>query len=229
MVMKLDKVVPFGRSLDEYIKMFNLSSEDLQQRILGVGDGPASFNAEGTAKGYNLTSIDPIYQFDGAEIKHRFDAVVDNIIDQIIATPNNWVWSYHQNPQELKASRIKTLEVFLQDYQLGKQENRYLAQELPNLDFADQTYDLALCSHFLFLYSAQCDRDFHVAAIQEMLRVSQEVRIFPLLTLMQETSPYLDFVVNKFSNLGYLPKIVQVPYELQPGANQMLVIKAQEK
>ena len=229
MVMKLDKVVTFGRSLDEYIKMFNLYSEDLQQRILGVGDGPASFNAEGTAKGYNITSIDPIYQFDGAEIKHRFDAVVDNIIDQIIATPNNWVWSYHQNPQELKASRIKTLEVFLQDYQLGKQENRYLAQELPNLDFADQTYDLALCSHFLFLYSAQCDRDFHVAAIQEMLRVSQEVRIFPLLTLMQETSPYLDFVVNKFSNLGYLPKIVQVPYELQPGANQMLVIKAQEK
>ena len=120
MVMKLDKVVPCGRSLDEYIKMFHLSSEDLQQRILGVGDGPASFNAEGTAKGYNLTSIDPIYQFDGAEIKHRFDAVVDNIIDQIIATPNNWVWSYHQNPQELKASRIKTLEVFLQDYQLGK-------------------------------------------------------------------------------------------------------------
>lgn len=42
--MKLDKVVPFGRSLDEYIKMFHLSSEDLPQRILGVGDGPASFN-----------------------------------------------------------------------------------------------------------------------------------------------------------------------------------------
>lgn len=229
MVMKLDKVVPFGRSLDEYIKMFNLSSEDLQQRILGVGDGPASFNAEGTAKGYNLTSIDPIYQFDGTEIKQRFDAVVDNIIEQIIATPNNWVWSYHQNPQELKASRIKALEIFLQDYQSGKQAGRYIAQELPHLDFADQSYELALCSHFLFLYSAQCDCDFHVAAIQEMLRVSPEVRIFPLLTLMQETSPYLDFVIDKFSNLGYSPTIVQVPYELQPGANQMLVIKAQEK
>lgn len=226
MVMKLDKVVPFGRSLDEYIKMFNLSSEDLQQRILGVGDGPASFNAEGTAKGYNLTSIDPIYQFDGVEIKQRFDAVVDNIIEQIIATPNNWVWSYHQNPQELKASRIKALEIFLQDYQSGKQAGRYIAQELPHLDFADQSYELALCSHFLFLYSAQCDRDFHVAAIQEMLRVSPEVRIFPLLTLMQETSPYLDFVVDKFSNLGYSPTIVKVPYELQPGGNQMLVIKA---
>jgi hypothetical protein len=52
MVMKLDKVVPFGRSLDEYIKMFNLSAEDLQKDILGVGDSPASFNAEGTTKGF---------------------------------------------------------------------------------------------------------------------------------------------------------------------------------
>lgn len=228
MVMKLDKVVPFGRSLDEYIKMFDLSPEDLQKRILGVGDGPASFNAEGTIKGFKITSIDPIYQFDGAEIKQRFDAVVDNIINQIIATPNNWVWSYHKNPQQLKASRIKTTETFLADYQKSKQNGRYLAQELPNLDFADQTYDLALCSHFLFLYSEQCDRNFHVAAIEEMLRVSKEVRIFPLLTLMQETSPYLDFVIDKFNNLGYSASTVRVPYELQPGANEMLVIKLKE-
>ncbi len=225
MVMKLDRVVPFGRSLDEYTKMFDLSAEDLQKCILGVGDGPASFNAEGTAKGYQITSIDPIYQFPGVEIKQRFDAVVDNIIDQIIATPNNWVWSYHKNPQELKASRIKTIENFLADYQQGKQESRYLAQELPYLNFAEQTYDLALCSHFLFLYSEQLNQDFHVAAIQEMLRVSKEVRIFPLLTLMQKTSPYLDFVINKFHNLGYSTSIEKVPYELQPGANQMLIIK----
>jgi hypothetical protein len=233
MVMKLDKVVPFGRSLDEYIKMFNLSAEDLQKDILGVGDGPASFNAEGTVKGYKITSIDPIYQFDGVEIKQRFNEVVDNIIDQIIPTPNNWVWSYHKNPQELKASRIKTLETFLQDYLQGKQAGRYQAQEFPNLNFADQSYDLALCSHFLFLYSEQCDpkgkrmlnRDFHLAAIAEMLRISREVRIFPLLTLMQETSPYLDFVMDKFENLGYLVEIVRVPYELQPGANKMLVIR----
>ena len=37
MVMKLDKVVPFGRSLDEYIKMFDLSAEDLPKNILGAG------------------------------------------------------------------------------------------------------------------------------------------------------------------------------------------------
>ena len=225
MVVKLQKVVPFGRSLDEYIKMFDLSSEDLQKRILGAGDGPASFNAEGTAKGYKITSIDPIYQFDGAEIKQRFNAVVDNIIGQVIATPNNWVWNYHKNPQDLKANRIKALEKFLQDYDRGKQEGRYLAQELPNLNKSDRSFDLALCSHFLFLYSQQLDRDFHIAAIEEMLRISSEVRIFPLLTLMQQTSPYLDFVMDRFNNLGYLVSIVKVPYELQPGANKMLVIK----
>ena len=225
MVMKLDKVVPFGRSLDEYIKMFDLSAEDLQKRILGVGDGPASFNAEGTDKGYDITSIDPIYQFDGAGIRQRFDAVVDNIINQIIATPNNWVWSYHKNPQDLREKRVKALETFLADYQQGKQEDRYQTQELPNLNFADNTFDLALCSHFLF--SEQCDRDFHLAAIQEMLRVSQEVRIFPLLTLMQQTSPHLEKAIAKFSNLGYLVSVENVSYELQPGANKMLVISHQ--
>ena len=177
--MKLEEIVPFGRSLDEYIKMFNLSPSDLQLRVLGVGDGPASFNAEGTARGAKITSIDPIYQFSGVEIKQRFDAVVDNIIDQIIDTPKNWVWSHHQSPQALKENRIKALKFFLQDYDQGIEEKRYLTQELPNLDFADQTYDLALCSHFLFLYSEHCDRNFHSASIKEMLRVSREVRSEP--------------------------------------------------
>ncbi|MEM6611911.1 MAG: class I SAM-dependent methyltransferase [Cyanobacteria bacterium P01_C01_bin.72] len=150
---------------------------------------------------------------------------MDNIINQIIATPDNWVWSYHQNPQDLRAARVRALELFLEDYQQEQNKHRYLAQELPSLDFADNSYDLALCSHFLFLYSEQCDRHFHLAAIQEMLRVSQEVRIFPLLTLMQETSPYLKDVMEQFERLGYLVAIEPVNYELQPGANQMLVIK----
>ncbi len=72
MAMQLEKVVPLGRSLDEYIKMFALSEADFNQRILGVGDGPASFNAEATKLGFNITSIDPIYQFSGAEILARF-------------------------------------------------------------------------------------------------------------------------------------------------------------
>ncbi|GAB4526523.1 MAG: SAM-dependent methyltransferase [Pleurocapsa sp.] len=225
MALKLARVVPFGRSLDEYRQMFALTEADLSnKKILGVGDGSASFNVEGTAKGADITSIDPLYQFNGTEIKQQFDAVVDNIIDQVIATPDDWVWSYHQSPQALKASRINTLKTFLSDYQRGKQQNRYLSQELPVLDFSDAQFDLALCSHFLFLYSNFCDRDFHLKSIAEMLRVSNEVRIFPLLTLMSETSPYLDDVITHFQNLGYSVTMTQVSYELQKGGNQMLAI-----
>jgi len=225
MVMQLDSVVPFGRSLDEYKLMFDLSPKDLQQKILGVGDGPASFNAEGTKIGLEIVSVDPLYQFNNAEIRQRFDAVVDLIIDQVIATPDNWVWKYYRNPQELKAGRIKAMETFLADYDRGKQTGRYQQQELPSLDFGDRTFDLALCSHFLFLYSEQRSQDFHFAAIKEMLRVSKEVRIFPLLTLMQKISPYLEFIQTEFSNSNYSVEVCTVPYELQPGGNQMLVIK----
>jgi hypothetical protein len=226
MAMKLEKVVPFGRSLDEYIKMFNLTEADLQKRILGVGDGPASFNSEATKKGYKVASIDPVYQFNGWEIQQRFDEVVDNIIEQIKASPNDWVWSYHQSPDNLRSNRVKTLQEFLSDYDEGKQQGRYQIGELPNLNFPEKEYDIALCSHFLFLYSEHCDYQFHYESIKEMLRVSHEVRIFPLLTLMLQRSPHLDGIIQKFREMGYSVSTVKVEYELQKGGNEMLVIKS---
>jgi hypothetical protein len=225
MVMKLEKIVPYGRSLDEYLKMFNLSKTDLQKRILGIGDGPASFNAEGTNLGYNLTSIDPIYEFSGAEILDRFNQVVDGIITQVQNTPNSWVWTYHQSPEALRKSRVQTIERFIEDYELGQKEGRYLAEQLPNLKFSSQGYDLALCSHLLFLYSAQLDYQFHLDGILEMLRVSPEVRIFPLLNLDLERSPHLDPIIQNLTARGYVTTIEKVDYEFQKGGNEMLVIQ----
>jgi hypothetical protein len=224
MAMILEKVVPFGRSLDEYIKMFSLSPSDLAKCILGVGDGPASFNAEATQMGVKVTSIDPIYQFTGTEILKRFNEVVDHIINQVKATPNDWIWSYHQSPEDLKNNRIKAINKFVSDYDKGKQEKRYQIGELPQLNFKDKEYDLALCSHFLFLYSDHYDYQFHSDSIREMLRVSQEVRIFPLLTLMLQRSPYVDSIIHEFSEAGYAVSIVKVEYELQKHGNEMLVI-----
>lgn len=40
MVIKLHTLFFFGRSFNEYTKMFNLSKNDLQKRILGVGAMP---------------------------------------------------------------------------------------------------------------------------------------------------------------------------------------------
>jgi len=224
MAMVLDKVVPFGRSMDEYIKIFNLTNADLNKRIVGVGDGPASFNAEMTHQGKSVVSVDPLYQFSGDEILQRFNEVVDNIIDQVKATPNDWVWSYHKSPDDLRHNRVKVMQKFLSDYEMGKKSNRYTVGELPKLAFKNNEFDIALCSHLLFLYSDHLDYDFHVNSVGKMLRIAQEIRIFPLITLMWEPSQHIDRIIKHYTSKGYRIDIEKVEYELQPGGNQMLKI-----
>ncbi|MEA5602213.1 SAM-dependent methyltransferase [Nostoc sp. UHCC 0252] len=224
MAMVLDKVVPFGRSMDEYIKIFNLIDTDLNQKIIGIGDGPASFNAEMTSQNKSVVSVDPLYQFSGDEILQRFNEVVDNIINQVRATSNDWVWSYHKSPDDLRHNRVKVIQEFLSDYEAGKKSNRYIVGELPKLAFKNQEFDIALCSHLLFLYSDHLDYNFHLNSIEEMLRIAKEIRIFPLITLMWKNSQHLDKIVKHYTSLGYKVEIEEVEYELQPGGNKMLKI-----
>lgn len=221
--LKLDHVVPFGRSFDEYQKMFDLTEYDLAKRILGVGDGPASFNAEMMKRGHVVTSLDPLYVLSAEEIEEQFYRVVDDIIHQVKSTPGNWVWMYHASSEDLRKNREKALRNFVDDYEQGKQQGRYRIGELPYLSgIENRAFDLALCSHFLFLYSEQFDWDFHQAAIEEMLRVALEIRVFPLLTLGGEKSVYVESVVQKLQSKGFEVGIQKVGYELQRGGNEML-------
>jgi SAM-dependent methyltransferase len=223
MGMQLDSIVPFGRTLAEYRLMFNLTDADLQRQILDIGAGPASFTAEMFQLGHQVTAIDPIYHFSGAEIQQRFDACVDGIIGQIETTEQDWVWKFHQSPADLRRCRELALQLFLADYPDGKTAGRYIAGEVPDA-IGNKFYDLILCSHFLLLYSAQLSWEFHAQAVTKLLEHTNELRIFPLLTLMWDRSPYLDRLCEYVTNLGYQPQIVPVEYELQPGGNQMLVI-----
>ncbi len=216
MSIKVESVVPFGRSLDEYQKVFNLSEGDLTKRILGVGDGPASFNAEMMQRGYSITSLDPLYKFSAEEIERQFYGVVDGIIQQVKSMPDNWVWTYHKSPDDLRENREKSLKRFVGDYELGKRQGRYRIGELPHLrGIEDKSYDLALCSHFLFLYSDHFDCEFHQAAIQEMLRVATEIRVFPLLTLGRKKSVYVEPVIQMLQSNDFDVTIQKVAYELQ--------------
>jgi hypothetical protein len=223
MAVTLKQIVPFGRLLWEYEAMFALSQSDKKGRILGCGDGPASFNAQMSAQGYRVTSVDPIYCFSTTEIQQRFDQVAPDILAQVRSTPDDWVWSYHKNPDTLLANRQAALEGFLADYEAGLRAGRYLNAELPHLPFADQWFDLALCSHLLFLYSEQLDLAFHIAGVQELCRVAVEVRIFPLLTLAGQASPHIEPVRRVLNSTGIESRIVLVDYEFQKGGNKMLV------
>lgn len=222
--MQLNEVVPWGRSLEEYKLMFGLSAADLNTAILGCGDGPASFNAELTALGHSVVSIDPIYQFSSEQIRQRVQETYDVVISQVQQNPDRYVWKKFRDPEELGQARLMVMERFLLDYDAGKAANRYLPQSLPNLALEDDRFGLCVCSHLLFLYSEQLSLEFHLASVRELLRVSQELRIFPLLQLNCEPSPYLESVMRAVSNEGLNVQIQSVAYEFQKGGNQMLKI-----
>jgi len=189
---------------------------------VGVGDGPASFNAEMHASGKRVVSIDPIYVYDANQIARQFHSVVDGIIAQVKATPDDWVWTYHHSPDQLREHRVGVLERFRADYETGRREGRYVVGELPRLQFKDSQFDIALCSHLLFLYSDQLPYRFHRDSVYEMLRVASEVRVFPLLTLTLDKSLHVAPLIEELGSTGCQATVEVVDYELQKGGNQML-------
>ncbi|MCC6915906.1 class I SAM-dependent methyltransferase [Nitrosomonas sp.] len=222
----LEKIVPWGRSFDEYINMFALTGKDLSVRILSCGDGPAAFNATLTKRGGSVVSVDPVYAFDAAQIQHRIAETCEIVMAQMHKNKNDYIWEDIPSVEALGKIRISAMEDFLADFANGKREGRYVTGELPFLPFENGQFDIALSSHFMFLYSAHLPVEFHIQAIREMLRVAREVRIFPLLTLDGALSPHFPAVNEYFSTHGFSVNSLHVRYEFQRGGNQMLVIRS---
>lgn len=225
MSFNLEKVVPWGRSFEEYVAMFALDGDDLQKRMLGCSDGPASFNAVLTNLGGSVISVDPIYQFTTEEIAGRIHETYDIVMEQTRQNSNEFVWTQICSLEELGQVRMSAMRGFLSDYPRGKSEGRYVHAELPNLPFSDGMFDLALCSHFLFLYSEHFDRAFHLQSLRELCRVAGEVRVFPIVELGSIRSRHVDVVASELSAEGYQVAIERVAYEFQRGGYEMLRLK----
>lgn len=221
----LDQVVPWGRSFDEYRRMFALSEPDLGLKILGCADGPASFNAEATRIGAHVVLCDPLYRWKTSEIRDRIDATSSQVLHQTRINADEFVWNEIGSVERLGQLRLAAMETFLQDYDLGKLDGRYVEAELPTLPFATASFDLALCSHFLFLYTGLLTESFHLDAILDMCRVAREVRIFPLLALGGRESPYVEATAARLRASGHTVSIERVPYEFRRGGNQMMRVR----
>ena len=150
MGLKLDSVIPWGRSMEEYIRMFNLTSRDFQLRILDCAGGPASFNAAMTGKGYSVISCDPVYQFSVSEITRRIQEVYPVVIGGVQVDQSSFVWRDIKSPAHLGQVRMAAMNQFLEDFPQGLQAGRYVTAASPVLPFDRGQFDLALCSHFLF-------------------------------------------------------------------------------
>lgn len=227
MPFELKDVVPWGRTFEEYCSMFSLSKNDLNLQILGCSDGPAGFNATMKQLGKKCISIDPLYQFTKGEIQNRIDKSFDEVLGQVRKNKTEFVWSTIETVEELGNIRKKAMEQFMADFETGKSEGRYVTGELPQFNLTDNQFDLALCSHFLFLYSEQFSIKFHIDSIVELCRVAREVRIFPLLELGSKQSRHLDKTCTILEGKGYQTIIKTVDYEFQKGGNQLLKITLQ--
>jgi SAM-dependent methyltransferase len=228
MAFRYENVVPWGRCYEEYLRMFDLRPDDLRGRILGCADGPASFNSELTRRGGRVVSVDPLYEFSSNEIAQRIEETRDEVISQTRREQHRFVWDTITSVGELSRVRMAAMKVFLDDYESGKSDGRYLAAGLPDLPFEDQEFDLALSAHLLFFYADQLPLDFHRAGLLELCRVAREVRIFPLLDVNGVRSRHLEPILDEIESSGLDAKIREVPYEFQRGGNQMLSIRARE-
>jgi len=98
---KLGQAVPWGRSLEEYVRMFDLSPRDLESKILDCGAGPASFNAEMCGRGGSVVSCDPIYALSVDEIRKRIGGVYGSLVDGADQHRENFVWREIKSPAHL--------------------------------------------------------------------------------------------------------------------------------
>jgi hypothetical protein len=139
------------------------------------------------------------------------------------------VWGCFRDPDHLGECRLAAMRRFLADFEQGKRQGRYVTASLPTLPFRDRQFTLALVSHLLFLYSERLDLAFHVAACEELLRVADEVRVFPLLGLDRRWSPHVSPVRDHLERAGFEVGVVAVGYEFQRAeghaGNRMLRVR----
>lgn len=224
MVFQLNAVVPWGRNMAEYVEMFELTSAELNRKIISFADGPASFNAEATRAGHDITSLDVVYQFSAAELEKRISETKEVVLEQTAKDAENYNWGKFKDVKGLEAVRMGAMENFLLDYEQGKDEGRYIFHEFPQqTNFQDDYFDLGLCSHFLFLYPS-LGYSFHGETIEEMLRICKEVRISPLVDLDGVRPDFYKELVDGLK-LKYEVTIHQTDYAFLKSENSCLSIK----
>ncbi|CAA0121414.1 Uncharacterised protein [BD1-7 clade bacterium] len=224
MGFEINEVVLYSRGFHEYRSMFNLTKKDFKRSILSVADGPASFHAKMAEKGVHITSLDPVYGCSPKDIERRFYETFDDIFMQIKRESDadpSWCWSFYDDAYDMKRRCEKSFHRFMDEYRTHKKRG-YIAGAMPHLPFPDASFDLVICSHFLFLYSHVLDKKFHWHCIREMLRVGREIRVYPLHMMDSSISGFLDPIMAKLVAHGFQVELVPVDYQVRERAHKML-------
>jgi hypothetical protein len=220
----LGDIIVTSRGFDEYCAMFDLTGLDLGElEILDCPGGASGFPAAARARGARVVSVDPVYLIPPDELiaRARRDTLRGN--QYVRDHPEIYVFEWFTDADDHAASRLRSLEAFAGDF--AGPDDRYVPARLPELPFADGSFDLVLSGHLLFTYPDHLDEPAHLAALRELVRVSRyQVRVFPLVDTTVTPSPYLGRLRRALAAGGARTALRRVPYHFQRGADTMLVI-----
>lgn len=208
-----------SRSAAEYRAMFDLA-ELATDSILDCCAGGAGFTSE---TGGAAVALDPVYAQGQAKLAETVRTGQQGASAISYANAEHFDWSWYGNRERREEMRADAAKRFLAD--LADRPGHYIAGDAHHLPFADNSFDLVLCSHLLFTWSDVLDRDWHRDAIIELARIAAQVRIFPL--VVQGTGDpiaWLPDLYDELRDLGLVAEERQVAYEFQTGADQMLVV-----
>jgi SAM-dependent methyltransferase len=219
-----DEFLTIGRTFAEYRRMLDLDPATLGERsVLDCGGGAGSFTATAAALGADTVAVDPLYGPPAAELEPGLERAVTETVDQLHEKRERFVWDYYPDVETRGRYLRAAYERFLADY--THHPNRYVDGALPALPLETDAVDLAVVTNLCFLYDDRLDRSFHVDALRELARVArEEVRVFPLVSLDQTRSAYVDPVIERLRADGCGAEIRTVPYEFVPGSTEMLVV-----
>jgi hypothetical protein len=214
----------WGRTLEEYIAMFNLAYITPSTKILSLADGPSTFNLQLRQRGITITSVDPIFELEPEEIKKIFKKSYLFNKGLLRKTPKSFNLKSKKEVRQLLNKRQGTFDAFIADYEFQRENYQY--GKLPVLSLNTDRFDLCLCSNLLFIFGHIFDVDFHIQSIKEMLRLSKEVRIFPLYDINGQVSVHLDQVIGSLTESNFSCEIITNDYHVYKNGNRFLRIKS---
>lgn len=227
-----NQVVFFGRGIDEYVDMFDLQLDALKgKRILDCCAGPAAFARQANELDIEVVAFDPMYDVEQTALRERVDADAASVTAK---QAKNRAFLHEQVVPTTE--RRKAMELFLEDFAKHAGE-RYVSGALPNLPFADKSFDVSLLGNLLFIHSATgtggmlndspFDLEFHKQSIRELMRVTRsEIKIYPLLAPGVKRHSFLDEIIKFCGEQGWEATEPAVRQRDIIGAETMLLIRA---
>lgn len=226
--MKIKGPIFIGRSWHEYLMMFNLTPTLLKKgKILDCAAGASSFTAKMNEKGYDITALDLLYDEKPRDLEIKCKKHLNMLADALRDLEGQFLWEYFKDVDDLKKQRKLVCKEFAEDYGKNKGIN-YIKGDLTQIPFKDNTFNLVLCSHLLFIYDHRLSYEFHLKSILEMLRVAREVRVYPLVKSQSKISEYLKPLTEKINHFADF-ELVPVKYRFRKGGYEMLKILKKRK